>query len=205
MVQTLKGYKWWTWSSWRHWPSCCLRSSAWCVKDASHLNRSMLRRSTAQPDIRPRMRSITQPDTDTNTPAHMQHATPMQQHTTASGFDSAPASDVPLRFAGFDAHAFAQQARDHFQALQSAWNQRDLTAMQSYIAPALYAALEQQMQQAIQNGEGATEVNSVEAHCTCGLQWSNRDDKLALLWHLLGYEKQHHRVGQRYLAFRARS
>lgn len=49
--------------------------------------------------------------------------------------DSQVPFDLPQ---GFDTHAFLEEAKRHYHALQTAWNHNDFSMMRTYIAPELY-------------------------------------------------------------------
>ncbi|MFM2481514.1 Tim44 domain-containing protein [Celerinatantimonas sp. YJH-8] len=51
-----------------------------------------------------------------------------------SGYDDVP-FDLP---AGFDTHAFLEEAKRHYHALQTAWNHNDFAMIRTYLAPELY-------------------------------------------------------------------
>ncbi len=70
--------------------------------------------------------------------------------------------DVPMNFpADFNALFFKNQARDHFRQVQNAWNKKDLSAIQEYLAPALHQQMEQDLYSS--DNTGKTEVMAVEA------------------------------------------
>ncbi|MBV7314634.1 Tim44 domain-containing protein [Shewanella sp. NIFS-20-20] len=54
----------------------------------------------------------------------------------------ANADDVPMNLpTGFDPQAFVQGATGHYHTLQQAWNNNDLTQIEEYVSPAIFADL----------------------------------------------------------------
>ena len=65
-----------------------------------------------------------------------------QPQTTATGFNG---DDVPFNLPeGFDQQGFIAGSLDHYRTLQEAWNKGDLTLVEEYVSPVLFAALSQQ-------------------------------------------------------------
>ena len=60
--------------------------------------------------------------------------------------------------AGFDANAFAEQAKRHFVALQEAWDRSDLKTLAEYTSPAMYREIEAQLRG---RGEGGNQTDVV--------------------------------------------
>ena len=76
----------------------------------------------------------------------------------SSGFTD---SDVPFRLPpGFDMNAFLAGARDHYRTLQEAWNKGDLSKIQEYVSPELFAQLKAERSELA--GEQHTEVMYVD-------------------------------------------
>lgn len=83
------------------------------------------------------------------------------------------ASQVPFNLpAGFDANRFLQGAREHYRALQDAWNKNDLSKIQEYVSPELYDALS--AERAGLSTEQHTEVLFVDAELVRAEQLSGR-------------------------------
>jgi len=62
----------------------------------------------------------------------------------------------------FDADGFIDGSKSHFLALQSAWDQVDLSALESYCTPELYKALEAELE-GVQAGENHTKVEDLQS------------------------------------------
>lgn len=77
----------------------------------------------------------------------------------AVGFSAAA---VPFDFPpGFQMNSFLAGARDHYRALQEAWNSNDLAKIREYVAPEIYADLA--AERATLEGAQHTEVMFVDA------------------------------------------
>ncbi|WP_406609993.1 Tim44 domain-containing protein [Agarivorans sp. JK6] len=75
---------------------------------------------------------------------------------SASQLASGGKDDVPFNPpAGFDANAFLEGARGHFDTLQRAWNDNKLEVMQEYLSIELYNALAEE-----RRSYGSEEINS---------------------------------------------
>ena len=68
-------------------------------------------------------------------------------------------SEVP---AWFNAEQFVEGAKSHFVSLQKAWDAVDLTEVESYCTPELFAAIKAQMD-GMQAGENVTVVDTLDA------------------------------------------
>lgn len=64
--------------------------------------------------------------------------------------------------AWFDEAGFVEGAKSHFMALQKAWDNVDLSEIESYCTPELYAALEQELR-GVPAGENKTVVDTLDA------------------------------------------
>lgn len=71
-------------------------------------------------------------------------------------------SDVPNNLpAAFDVQGFVNRARDHYRAIQNAWNQNDMAKIKQYVSPALYQDLVNERNTCV--GEQQTEILFVNA------------------------------------------
>ena len=78
---------------------------------------------------------------------------------TTGGFDEPP---VPFNFPpGFEMNNFLAGAREHYRALQQAWNVNDFDTISEYLTPALQAEL--RAERATLDGEQHTEILYVDA------------------------------------------
>ena len=110
-------------------------------------------------------------------------------------------SDVPFNLPpGFDMQAFLQGSREHYRALQEAWNTNDLEKIREYVSPELFADLTQE--RATLTGDQHTEVMFVDAelvradhtsyHAQVSLKFSGRyrdshegvEQDIQEVWHL---------------------
>ncbi|VAW48100.1 putative membrane protein, partial [hydrothermal vent metagenome] len=64
--------------------------------------------------------------------------------------------------AWFDAESFAEGAKGHFVTLQKAWDNKDLSEVESYCSSELFEAIKQEMKD-IQAGENHTVVDTLDA------------------------------------------
>lgn len=64
--------------------------------------------------------------------------------------------------AWFDEHGFVEGAKSHFLTLQKAWDNVDMSEMQSYCTPELYTALQQELI-GVQAGDNQTVVDTLDA------------------------------------------
>ncbi len=78
---------------------------------------------------------------------------------TATREQANPVSQVPD---WFDATSFVEGAKDHFMTLQKAWDKGDVSEIESYCSPELFAAIQQEMQEH-QAGEHHTVVDTLDA------------------------------------------
>lgn len=77
-----------------------------------------------------------------------QQPAPQPMNYQAQNQYNGSVSDVPFNVpAGFDVNGFAARARDHYVAIQNAWNQNDLTKIAEYVSPAILNELQQERQQ----------------------------------------------------------
>ena len=100
--------------------------------------------------------------------------TPSQPQSRDTGFDSVQqdydsepqsgfgASDVPMNVpSDFNLNAFLNGARDHYRALQEAWNKSDFKTIQEYLDPELFAQMKPVREQL--QSDQHTEVMFVDA------------------------------------------
>ena len=92
--------------------------------------------------------------------------------SSSSGF-GAPQNEVPFNLpANFDLNGFLQGARDHYHTLQKAWNDNDLTTIEEYVSPSLFAELKAERADV---DDVATEVMFIDAELaraeTSPIQW----------------------------------
>lgn len=73
--------------------------------------------------------------------------------------DAVPISDVP---AWFNAEQFVEGAKSHFITLQKAWDAVDVTEVEAYCTPELFAEIKAQMQ-GMQAGDNVTVVDTLDA------------------------------------------
>ena len=64
--------------------------------------------------------------------------------------------------AWFDEQGFVEGAKSHFNTLQKAWDNVDLSEMESYCAPELFNALQQELR-GVKAGDNQTEVETLDA------------------------------------------
>ena len=64
--------------------------------------------------------------------------------------------------AWFDEQGFAEGAKSHFVTLQKAWDNVDLSEMESYCTPELFSALQQELR-GVQAGDNHTVVDTLDA------------------------------------------
>ncbi|WP_051145029.1 Tim44 domain-containing protein [Thiomicrorhabdus sp. Kp2] len=64
--------------------------------------------------------------------------------------------------AWFDEHGFVEGAKSHFITLQKAWDNVDLSEMESYCTPELFSALQQELR-GVQAGDNQTVVDTLDA------------------------------------------
>ncbi|GEK11576.1 Tim44 domain-containing protein [Pseudoalteromonas sp. McH1-7] len=77
---------------------------------------------------------------------------------TSGGFG---ANSVPMNLPrDFDVNGFLQGARQHYQTIQTAWNQNDFTTMAEYLSPELVEEFKREREQ---HGDVKTEVMFVDA------------------------------------------
>lgn len=76
-------------------------------------------------------------------------------------------NDVPMNVPDdFNVSAFMNGARDHYRALQEAWNKSDFTTMQEYLSPELFEQMKQVREEI--HGDQYTEVMFVDAEMVRG-------------------------------------
>lgn len=124
-----------------------------------------------------------------------------ERQAANSGFGGAAQSDVPHNYPkGFNVKAFVDGSREHYRAIQGAWNHNQLEKIQEYVSPSLFADLKEE--RAKLGGEQHTEVMYVDAEvvradCTpqlaqLSLQFSGRyrdaaekvEEEITDIWHL---------------------
>ena len=64
--------------------------------------------------------------------------------------------------AWFDEQGFVEGAKSHFMSLQKAWDNVDLTEIESYCTPELFSALQQELR-GVQAGDNQTVVDTLDA------------------------------------------
>lgn len=75
---------------------------------------------------------------------------------------SEEANNLLVAPAWFDEAAFIDGAKGHFIAVQKAWDQQDVSELESYCSPELYAALQAEMADVVP-GKNHTEVDELNA------------------------------------------
>lgn len=96
-------------------------------------------------------------------PANWQRENTQQQYQSSNQFGSAQAqphpasSDLPPNF---DIDTFLEEAKGHYQQLQTIWDQKDYATLATYVSPELFEALKSEREQHGTNNR--TEVVSVQ-------------------------------------------
>ncbi len=122
-----------------------------------------------------------------------------QSQASDSGFGGT--SDVPFELPPeFDINGFLSRARDHYRKIQESWNSGDMSTIEEYVSPDLFAHLNKERQTL--TGDQHTEVMYVDAEIVraqymygkaeLSLQFTGRyrdnvervEEKITDIWHL---------------------
>lgn len=137
-------------------------------------------------DSAPQTRQAHQPDFQTATGSNANSAHPLVPVIGSGLSDSAQQGvDAP---AWFDEASFVEGAKQHFMAIQAAWDRGDAAEIESYCTPELFAELQDLMQQ-VQAGENQTEVDTLYTEV---LDQSLEDEYFVVSLGFSGFIKEAH-------------